>query len=98
MEESSSDACDGWMEEIVRREIERSWRRAVRLSVCWSGDDDDDDDFKRCGCIIVADLCSLDIRLAELQSEGIELSTVHGGSASSSWLLDYAASLLLYNL
>jgi len=85
VEESSSDACDGdGREEIVRREIERSWRRAVRLSVCWSGDDDDDDDFKRGGCIIVAVLCSLDIRLAELQSEGIELSTVHGGSASLS--------------
>jgi len=74
VEESSSDACDG-RDEVVRREIERSWRRAVRLSVCWSGDDDD---FERGGCIIVVDLCSLDIRLAELQSECIELSTVHG--------------------
>jgi len=95
VEESSSDACDGWREEIVRREIERSWRRAVRLSVCWS---DEVDDFERGGCIIVVVLCSLDIRLAELQSKCIELSTVHGGSASSSWLLDDAASLLLYNL
>ena len=34
MEESSSDASDGCAREVVRREIERSWRRAVRLSVC----------------------------------------------------------------
>ena len=82
VEVSISDACDG--SEVERREIERSWRSAVRRSVC-------------CGCILWA-VCALDDddRLSGLQFEVIELtSSIEHLSASSSWLLDDAVSLLL---
>ena len=83
MDVSISDAEDG-REEEERREIERSWRSAVRLSV-WCRDEDGDD-FER-GCILldVVVVCSSDCRLAGLQYGVIALtsSNVHGSASSS---------------
>ena len=83
MDVSISDAEDGREEE--RREIESSWRSAVRLSV-WCRDDDGDE-FER-GCILLdieVIVCSSESRLTGLQYGVIALisSNVHGSASSS---------------